>query len=430
MPSKRPRDESYDVLLRTSHPSVSYKILCYFRDPDLRPLVAPSPAYGGACRELDPPAAVNVRGRRAAPGARQQEGTTVRSSSCLVALEGVTVPWGEYRAFLEGSVLAPHVQRAMAMPRSGPPCDGVRGVRERVEALVASGELPRGAVLRLAAVPGSLAAPVVDALHDDSDVVSGGALSVSPSGYSHVLQVALVSPTSAPRQEIRVSVVPAADFFKQPPDAPPVLRGKVCKAGTKVHEALRIAACLKSQGAGAGAGAGAGGRLFGVAVDVGAAPGAWTQQLAAHAEEVVAIDPAEMDPRVSGLPNVRVLRATAQRARGDLEALLAGRRFECLVSDMNRHPSEMAEILAPLVPHAAAGAFVALTLKFRGTAREKRPGLVEEVLAGMGGFGELERPKVVWLLGNTVAERTLLGWVPGPAGGGRAAGAGPGPGPG
>lgn len=41
-----------------------------------------------------------------------------------------------------------------------------------------------------------------------------------------------------------------------------------------------------------------------VGVDVGAAPGAWTEFLSPKIKKVIAIDPAELDPKVVSLPNV------------------------------------------------------------------------------------------------------------------------------
>jgi hypothetical protein len=75
------------------------------------------------------------------------------------------------------------------------------------------------------------------------------------------------------------------------------------------------------------------------AIDLGAAPGAWSQHLArCLGYAVAAVDPAELSPAVLELPAVRHVRARSEAAGPALEALLPPGGAELLVSDMCAHP--------------------------------------------------------------------------------------------
>jgi hypothetical protein len=113
------------------------------------------------------------------------------------------------------------------------------------------------------------------------------------------------------------------------------------------------------------AGGGGGGAPW--AIDLGAAPGAWTQHLAgALGYRVVAVDPGALAPEVLTLPGVHHVRALSEDAAGAVRALLRGGGggggcggdggggegeaaegeggAEVLVSDMNMHPFEVAPV--------------------------------------------------------------------------------------
>jgi len=100
----------------------------------------------------------------------------------------------------------------------------------------------------------------------------------------------------------------------------------------------------------------AGGR----ALDVGASPGGWSRVLAEHVAEVVAVDPGELDEKVSVLENVTHLRIRA-------EALLAMPdvgRFDIVTNDMNMDPDASAKVLCDLAELIAPGGAMVMTVKF------------------------------------------------------------------
>lgn len=110
----------------------------------------------------------------------------------------------------------------------------------------------------------------------------------------------------------------------------------------------------------------------GRALDLGAAPGGWSYVLGEQCRQVVAVDPAELDPRVAELPAVTHVR---QRA----EEYLAGATepFDLVVCDMNLHPLEAAALVNQAAPLLPAGAPVVMTIKFQTRQRRRH---VEEVL--------------------------------------------------
>ena len=78
-------------------------------------------------------------------------------------------------------------------------------------------------------------------------------------------------------------------------------------------------------------------------LDLGSAPGGWVAVLAGLAKEVVAVDPARLDPRVADLPNVRHLQQKAEEVAGR-EDLFSS--FDLMTCDMNVDPREAAEVIA------------------------------------------------------------------------------------
>lgn len=94
------------------------------------------------------------------------------------------------------------------------------------------------------------------------------------------------------------------------------------------------------------------------ALDLGAAPGGWTQVLAARGLVVTAVDPAALDPRVAALPGVSVERTTAQRffARADT-------RYDLIVDDMRQDARASARIMVQAADLLSPGGVALLTLK-------------------------------------------------------------------
>jgi 23S rRNA (cytidine2498-2'-O)-methyltransferase len=95
----------------------------------------------------------------------------------------------------------------------------------------------------------------------------------------------------------------------------------------------------------------------GRALDLGAAPGGWSKVLAEAGMDVVAVDPAELDERVSALPNVTHVRARAEECVGGAGG------FELLVSDMNIEPEASARLMVEMAPRLRPGAYALMTVK-------------------------------------------------------------------
>lgn len=217
-------------------------------------------------------------------------------------------------------------------------------------------------------------------------------------------------------------------------------RSPVSKAGAKLAEALRAAALLwpdddaDADGApsrppattvdalvarrhpavcapGGGAAAAAAPLL---AVDIGAAPGAWTQELCRRgASTVVAVDPAALHPLVAGDPRVVHVRALSSHPDVSATARASAAPFSLIVADVNVPPIEAFACLRPLLPLCSAATatdrdretasplsrpaapavpvarspapptVIVLTMKYRGRARrEDRAGPGAEAGAG------------------------------------------------
>ncbi len=114
------------------------------------------------------------------------------------------------------------------------------------------------------------------------------------------------------------------------------------------------------------------------ALDLGSAPGGWVEVLAQAAGEVVAVDPADLDPRVAALPNVRHLRCRAEELaeRRDL-----GGAFDLMTCDMNLAPLESARIMCRLSGLLEEGAPAIMTVKYVTPHRRKHEREARDELA-------------------------------------------------
>jgi tRNA(Ser,Leu) C12 N-acetylase TAN1 len=99
----------------------------------------------------------------------------------------------------------------------------------------------------------------------------------------------------------------------------------------------------------------------GRALDLGSAPGGWAAVLAGAVAEVVAVDPAELDPEVGKLPNLRHMQFRAEML---LEDPGQWGEFDIITSDMNRDPAEVADLMCKLSPLLRPGAPAIMTIKY------------------------------------------------------------------
>ena len=119
----------------------------------------------------------------------------------------------------------------------------------------------------------------------------------------------------------------------------------------------------------------------GRAVDLGAAPGGWTRHLAQRGLDVVAVDPAALDPRVLGLANVHHARVRA-------EQFLEQQRpstIDWLVNDMRIDALEAARLLVAMRKLLAPAATLVTTLKL------PRHGAVEAMHRGLAQLAAFRR---------------------------------------
>lgn len=93
------------------------------------------------------------------------------------------------------------------------------------------------------------------------------------------------------------------------------------------------------------------------ALDLGAAPGGWTNVLLQRGLKVTAVDPAAMDPRLDGHPRLQHLRKNAA------EVKFAPGTFDLLVCDMSWDPHRTCRLVSGLSESMAAGGSGIITLK-------------------------------------------------------------------
>ena len=96
----------------------------------------------------------------------------------------------------------------------------------------------------------------------------------------------------------------------------------------------------------------------GRAVDLGASPGGWTRILRRHGLEVWAVDPGDLDPRVTADPLVHHARTTAGVFLRSTDM-----RFDLAVNDMRMDPVRSCEVMLNAAAHLRRGAFAIVTLK-------------------------------------------------------------------
>lgn len=111
-------------------------------------------------------------------------------------------------------------------------------------------------------------------------------------------------------------------------------------------------------------------------LDLGAAPGGWTRILAESGYQVVAVDPAELDPSVLRLRGVVHHRAMTQE-------FLSGQvreKFGAIVNDMRMDPLDSAQSMLDCLPRLTANAVALMTIKLEKTSVIKTFETLKETL--------------------------------------------------
>jgi 23S rRNA (cytidine2498-2'-O)-methyltransferase len=111
----------------------------------------------------------------------------------------------------------------------------------------------------------------------------------------------------------------------------------------------------------------------GVALDLGAAPGGWTRVLRQRDQYVTAVDPGELDPRITQDRGVRHKRMTA-------ESYLAEEpeRFDLIVNDMRMDARDSARLMGRFAGRLHAGGQAIMTVKL---AHSDRANVLNQTLA-------------------------------------------------
>eukprot|EP00798_Chlamydomonas_sp_ICE-L_P015237 gene15237-21319_t len=250
---------SWDVVFHGSHQSQAYRLARMFQRGPTEWKVFP-PDFATACTELGP--------------------RTDHKGPNLVLFENVGLDQGALMEWFSKSFLRRHFTRIYWLD---PRVPAVSSREELLSAIIAHGP-PEGdgGVLRLLCTP----KPVQQYLQDHLPLN----FELHPVNYTHVLSVVEADGW------LRWSYMPAQWLYKQRPDEPSFLTDAVAHAVNKVDEALQLVygdlshskavnkvdealqlvygdlTHSKSSGA------------FKCAIDLGAAPGAWTMYLAALSE--------------------------------------------------------------------------------------------------------------------------------------------------
>ena len=173
--------------------------------------------------------------------------------------------------------------------------------------------------------------------------------------------------------------------------------GAMCRAFHKIEEATRRAGVVVDPAW--------------RCVDVGAAPGGWTQWLCDNGLDekkggrVYAVDPAELGDFKRGLPpNVTHLKMRGEDAVGVVQR---DGPIDLLVCDANVSPEAAAGILAGFIPALRTGSTLVLTFKgaTKGFAEWRRQMEDAVVMLTRKGF---ETPSVYHLFSNCSREKTLV----------------------
>ncbi|GBG86176.1 hypothetical protein CBR_g41080 [Chara braunii] len=231
--------------------------------------------------------------------------------------------------------------------------------------------------LRLQAFPKSQEEYLKDQL---PDVELGRAV------FTHALHVVDVGGV------VRWDLANAQDMYISPHDSASMAQGSASRAVCKLEEVFQVKGLRLHQGL--------------TVLDLGAAPGAWTEFLSKRVGLVVAVDPAEMSSQAMR-KNVIHIKTKAEDAVEEIAARLGDQPFDALVCDVNKHPVQIAQQMAlKLLPFLKPKGLFVMTMKFHGRGRDKST-VVEEVEKLLA--PSVQSLKCMWLLANTSFERTLVG---------------------
>lgn len=366
-----------DCVFQVNHESHANRLIHYFNDECIRNRLFPVDPQGGAC-------AVSA-------GILGYGNSIEKTGNLMVILSKITMTPREWVTWMHSSIFH-HVITRMYFLEGGQDEKSVSSIPELVERM--QSEFSTTGPVRLMCCPRTLEAKILDVCEKMGDQNS---LEFHPVTFKHVLHV-----IQQPDGFLRYSLRAPEETYHTKPDGSARVPGQFCKAAGKLHEALLVTGfleeCVQSHD---------------IAIDVGAAPGGWTHQLASYMKTVIAIDPAELHPTVLALKNVQHVKKMSQEAGPEIEGIVGDGCVSLISCDANRPPYRLGEMLAPSLKYLKKGGLLILTLKFNGKGenllKKGLKGLSEAFFKGDAvGESSLTDMHAIFLLANTQNERTVV----------------------
>eukprot|EP00210_Caulerpa_lentillifera_P002807 g2681.t1 len=183
-------------------------------------------------------------------------------------------------------------------------------------------------------------------------------IELDPRNSSHVLAVVRIG------EEFRFGLTEREVNFFESSTEPKLSACFVSSAVCKLNEAFQRFQLMDTR--------------FESVIDLGAAPGGWTQYLSQKAKVVYSVDGANLAPEVLQLKNVLHIKSNATNSIQSLkQQWLDGNAalnftVDLIVSDMNVTPLTLIEILKSFVPLLKTNGRVLATLKFIGTTMDRQ----------------------------------------------------------
>jgi 23S rRNA U2552 (ribose-2'-O)-methylase RlmE/FtsJ len=372
-----------DCVFQMNHQSHALRLKQYFDDDVMRSIVFPKLAEG------DRRCAESLENLGFAGGVHL-EGTYLVLLRKIVGDPSEWVEW-MYSSFLQHVVSRMYFLDANDDGKEGPRSPDAL-VQSMIDRYGSSGEV--NGPIRLQCCPRKLEMTLLGMFEK---MGKDNPFEFHPVTYSHVCQIVLL-----PDGYFRFCMRSSKDAFHTRPDGDSRIPGQFCRAAGKLHEALLVTGFLEECQSDAS----------GIAIDVGAAPGGWTHQLARCMKTVIAIDPAELHPSVISLENVHHIKKKSQDAGEDIDAIVKSNAVSLVCCDANRHPFAIGDMLRPAIKYLKVGGLLILTLKFKGRGESEFKKSVQELsdkffgdAEGSGSWGGMQ---VIFLMANTKFERTVV----------------------
>lgn len=234
-------------------------------------------------------------------------------------------------------------------------------------------------VLRLCVFPKSRTEAVVNALPAE--------VQLHPKQFTHVLSIA------RERGRYYYGLAPKELFWGPESGVHSVQMDKVSRAYHKMKEVFTRIDCLRLADT-----------AQWTAIDVGAAPGGWTQYLSPLMKQVISIDPGEL--RIELPPNVVHLK---KKVEDCMEELRKEAPVDMLACDMNMCEALQAiEVMLPLAPLLRKGGYIVMTWKLPKRMDVNLEVKTEALRVNFAEqFAGFEIVQVIWLLAN-MYERTVV----------------------